>query len=221
MKIKIVFLPQGIRKWYVNLISPATEFFIKHGINPNFFTTVGLIVSAIATYALARGKLVLGGVLVLVAGTFDILDGSVARATNRVTKFGALYDSTMDRYGEVMIFFGLAYYFIFYHNDWIIAGINLPLLAALAVSLALGGAIMTSYVRARAEGLGLECKVGVMQRPERLVLLGFGAIIHKYALVVTLILIAILSNLTAIQRLYHVYRTEKGEKLTGGTKGES
>ena len=207
MKKNINFLPDWIRNWYINLISPATDFFIKHGVNPNFFTTVGLIISAIATYVLAIGSLRFGGALVLLAGTFDILDGRVARATNRVTKFGALYDSTLDRYGEVMIFFGLAYYFS--QNVLIIAGLDWSTLAVVSVSMALGGSIMTSYVRARAEGLGLECKVGIMQRAERLVYLGFGAVFHKYTLVLALIVIAILANFTAIQRLHYVWKTEK------------
>jgi len=209
VKKKIEFLPESLRDWYLNLITPATDFFIKHGVNPNFFTTVGLIISAIATYVLATGHLRWGGVLILLGGTFDILDGRVARATDRVTKFGALYDSTLDRYSEVMLFFGLAYYFTFFEKEWFLVGINIPLLAVLAVSIALGGSVMTSYVRARAEGLGLECKVGIMQRSERVVYLGFGAIIHKYTLVLALILIAVLANVTAIQRLYHVWKTEK------------
>jgi len=209
VKKKIEFLPESLRDWYLNLITPATDFFIKHGVNPNFFTTVGLIISAIATYILATGYLRWGGVLILLGGTFDILDGRVARATHRVTKFGALYDSTLDRYSEVMLFFGLAYYFTFFEKEWFLLGINIPLLAVLAVSVALGGSVMTSYVRARAEGLGLECKVGIMQRSERVVYLGFGAIIHKYTLVLALILIAVLANVTAIQRLYHVWKTEK------------
>ena len=207
MNKKIEFLPDWIRNWYINLISPATDFFIKHGVNPNFFTTIGLLVSILAAYVLAIGYLRLGGALLLLAGTFDILDGRVARATDRETKFGALYDSTLDRYSEVTIFFGLAYYFS--QNELIILGMDWYTLAVLAVSMALGGSIMTSYVRARAEGLGLECKVGIMQRAERLVYLGFGAVFHKYTLILALILIAILANVTAIQRLYHVWKSEK------------
>lgn len=207
MKIKIDFLPDWLRDWFLKLISPIINFFIKRGVNPNFFTTVGLIIAIIATYIYATGFLRFGGVLLLSGGMFDILDGKVARATNRATKFGALYDSTLDRYGEVMVFFGLAYYFT--NNEFIIADINFAPLVVIAISVAIGGSIMTSYVRARAEGLGLECSVGIMQRPERIVYLGFGSIIHEYTLVFVIVLIAILANITAIQRLYHVWQTEK------------
>ena len=208
MKKKIEFLPIGIQNWYRNLISPATNFFIKHGVNPNFFTTVGLLVSILTTYVFAKGYLRLGGVLILLGGTFDIVDGSVARATKRETKFGALYDSTLDRYSEVIIFLGLAYYFNFVEGELIFAGNDISLFIVFTIFVALGGSIMTSYIRARAEGLGLECKVGAMQRPERIVYLGFGAIFHKYTLILALILIAVLSNATAIHRLYHVWKKE-------------
>lgn len=144
--------------------------------------------------------------MILIAGLFDILDGRVARATNRVTKFGALYDSTLDRYGEVLIFFGLAYYFS--RSELMLWGFDWSTLVILSVSMALGGSVMTSYVRARAEGLGLECKVGIMQRSDRLVYLGIGALFFKFTLVLALILIAIMANITAIQRLYHVWKTE-------------
>lgn len=210
MKEKINFLPDGIRNWYINLISPATEFFIRMGVNPNFFTTIGLLISILAAYFLAVGYLRLGGAFILLAGTFDILDGKVARATNRVTKFGALYDSTMDRYGEVMIFFGLAYHFS--QSPLNFLGIDWSTLIVVSVSVAIGGSVMTSYVRARAEGLGLECKVGVMQRPERFVYLGFGAVFHKITLIFAIFLIAILANVTVIQRLYHIWKTEKNKQ---------
>jgi CDP-diacylglycerol---glycerol-3-phosphate 3-phosphatidyltransferase len=211
VKQKVNFLPDWIRNWYINLISPAVNFFIKRGVNPNFFTTLGLLLSVVTTYFLASGYIRLGGALILLSGTFDMIDGKVARATNRVTKFGALYDSTLDRYSEVMIFLGLAYYFVYKAEPWIMGGMDLSMLATLAVSAALGGSIMTSYVRARAEGLGLECKVGIMQRPERVVYLGFGAFFHKYTLLLALILIAVLANFTAVQRLYYIWKNEKKE----------
>ncbi|MDZ7341080.1 MAG: CDP-alcohol phosphatidyltransferase family protein [candidate division KSB1 bacterium] len=207
MKIKIVFLPDWLKNFYLRLIFPVINFFIKRNLNPNHFTTLGLVISIISAYFFAIGKLWLAGVLMLLAGTFDIIDGKVARATNRVTKFGALYDSTLDRYAEVMIFFGLAYYFV--HSNWTSGNFEVSVLGAVAVCIALGGAVMTSYVRARAEGLGLECKVGVMQRPERIVLIAFGAIFHKVALLVALLIVAIFANVTAIQRLYHIWRTER------------
>lgn len=219
MKLKIVFLPDWIKNLYIRIITPVIDFFIKRRLNPNHFTTLSLILSIIAAYLFAIGSLKIAGVIMIIAGTFDIIDGKVARATNRVTKFGALYDSTLDRYAEVLIFFGLAYYFMNNHwstgsvnlsfLNWTIHDINLSLISTIAVCMALGGSVMTSYVRARAEGLGLECKVGVMQRPERIVLVAFGAIFHRTVLVIALVIVAIFSNLTAIQRLYHIWLTDK------------
>jgi len=210
LKLKIVFLPECIKNLYVRIITPVIDFLIKRRLNPNHFTTIGLVLSIIAAYFFGIGLLRAAGIIMIISGTFDIIDGRVARASNRVTRFGALYDSTLDRYGEVTIFFGLAYYFV--NNPWAVDGINLSLITTIAVCVALGGSVMTSYVRARAEGLGLECKVGVMQRPERIVLIAFGAIFHKVTLVIAIIIVAIFANITALQRLYHVWVTDKQKR---------
>jgi len=118
-----------------------------------------------------------------------------------VTQFGALLDSTLDRFSEVVMFFGFCFYFIL--QDMFVTSI--------VVCVGLGGALMVSYVRARSEGMGLECKVGLMQRPERIVYLGFGSIFsalfgYVEVIVVVLWVVAILANLTVAQRLYHVWR---------------
>ncbi|MFZ5519542.1 MAG: CDP-alcohol phosphatidyltransferase family protein [Candidatus Zhuqueibacterota bacterium] len=202
-----MLVPERVRTTFLKIIAPVINFFIKRRLNPNHFTTIGLIVSIFAAYLFGSGRLRWGGLVMLIGGLFDVIDGRVARATNRVTKFGALYDSTLDRYSEVMIFFGLAYYFV--TVPWQSGDINVSLIAAIAVSVAIGGSIMTSYVRARAEGLGLECKVGVMQRTERVLFISLGALIHNVALVVAIFLVAIFSNITAIQRVYHVWLTER------------
>lgn len=205
--LKINILPDNIKNWYLRLITPVVDFLIGLELNPNFLTTVGFAVTIVAGFCFAAGELRVAGILVLLSGTFDIIDGKVARATNRVTKFGALYDSTLDRYAEVIMFFGMAYYFV--KGEWFITSV--------AVSFAIGGSIMVSYVRARAEALGFQCKVGIMQRPERIVYIGFGALIHIYTLIFAIMLIAVFANVTAIQRVYHVWREEngrKGEKLT-------
>jgi len=199
---KINILPDWLKNFYLNILTPVVKFFIAHDLNPNLFTTVGFLVSLASAYFFGIGELVIAGILVLLSGTFDIIDGRVARATNRVTKFGALYDSTLDRYAEVVMFFGLAYFFVAQDFVW----------RSVAVSIALGGSMMVSYVRARAEGLGFDCKVGIMQRPERIVLIGFGAIIHEYALMIAVVAIAVLANFTAAQRLYHVWSTENNRK---------
>lgn len=205
LAIKVNILPEGVKNWYLNLITPVVNFFIAHSLNPNWFTTAGFILSVVTAVVFAFGKLPLAGALILLAGTFDIVDGRVARATNRVTKFGALYDSALDRYAEVFVFFGVAYHFVDLGYLW----------RSVAVCIALGGSMMVSYIRARAEGLDLECKVGIMQRPERIVLLGLGSIstlFYYYALDVAIWIIAVLANFTAIQRLYHVWAVENGRR---------
>ena len=204
-KWKINVLPDGIKNWYLSLINPVVEFFVRLKLNPNFFTTIGFIVTIGAAVLFALGHLTIAGWIILLAGTFDIIDGKVARATKRVTKFGALYDSTLDRYSEVIMFFGMAFYFI--KLDMFITSI--------AVSFALGGSVMVSYVRARAEALGLQCKVGIMQRPERVVYIGFGAILsifHIGTFIFAILLIAVFANITAVQRVYHIWLSENGKK---------
>ncbi len=210
LSLKVNILPDGVKNWYLNLITPIVNFFITRAVNPNLFTTLGFLVSMISAALFVMGYPRWGGALVLLSGTFDIMDGKVARATNQVTKFGALYDSTLDRYAEVVVFFGLAYFFDRGHIDFLKElDSRWRMVAVIAVSVALGGSMMVSYVRARAEGLGLQCKVGIMQRPERIVLLGLGALIHEIVLLIAVGLIAVLSNFTAFQRLVHVRNEER------------
>ncbi len=209
MKTKINFLPDWIKFSFLRLIAPVIDFFVKRRLNPNHFTTVGLILSIPAAYFFGSGRLRLAAMIMLLGGLFDVIDGQVARATNRVTKFGALYDSTLDRYSELIIFFGLAYYFI--TSEWEMFGLNISLITAVAICVTIGGSVMTSYVRARAEGLGFECKVGMMQRPERVLVIAIGALIHQSVLVIAIITVAIFSNITAIQRLFYVWSIERGK----------
>ncbi|MBC8185970.1 CDP-alcohol phosphatidyltransferase family protein [candidate division KSB1 bacterium] len=210
MKRKFIFIPGWILNGFITLLIPTIDFFVKRRLNPNHLTTVGLILSLPTAYLFATGFLRTGGFLMLIGGVFDIIDGKVARATNRITKFGALYDSTLDRYSELMILFGLAYYFV--TSGWRIGEFNFSLITAVVVSMAIGGSVMTSYVRARSEGLGLKCKVGMMQRPDRVVWIGFGALFHEYALVAAIIIVAVFSNITALQRLYTVWKSENIKK---------
>ncbi|MFQ5638166.1 MAG: CDP-alcohol phosphatidyltransferase family protein [bacterium] len=210
---KINVLPDGVKNWYLRLITPIVEFFVSLELNPNFLTTIGFILTIGAAVLFAYGELTAAGAIVLLAGTFDIIDGKVARATKRETKFGALYDSTLDRYSEVIMFFGMAFYFI--EADMYKTSI--------ALSFALGGSVMVSYVRARAEALGFQCKVGIMQRPERVVYIGVGAIlsfIHEATLILAIALIALFANVTAIQRVYHIWVEENGKKKEKLSKEE-
>lgn len=193
---------ENIKSGFIGLLEPIGSFLIRMEINPNALTTMGFGISIFAGYFFAIGALRLGAVLVLVSGIFDILDGKLARGSNRVTRFGALYDSTLDRYAEIFIFLGIAYYFI--TEDMV--------LTSLVSLIVLAGSLMVSYVRARAEGLDFSCKVGIMQRPERIVTLGVTALIHEYALIFGLFFLAIMANFTAIQRIRHIWIQENGKK---------
>jgi CDP-diacylglycerol--glycerol-3-phosphate 3-phosphatidyltransferase len=165
----------------------------KAGISPNVITTVGLLIAFAVAWVLATGHFFLGGFLVLVSGAFDMLDGAVARITGRTTKFGALLDSSFDRFSEAALFLGLLAY---YADKGAFQEI-------LLIGAALVGSVMTSYVRARAEGLGLKCEVGIFTRPERVILLAIGLIFNQ--MLVILWIIAVLSNLIALQRLGYVW----------------
>jgi len=190
-------IPQWFKDLCLRILAPLIAVFKHYNLDPNLLTLLSLGFSMVSAFVLAAGNLRLGGILVLVSGTFDILDGAVARATNRVSKFGALFDSSLDRYAELVVYFGIASYYFqqgYDYRDGIF----------IIIALATAGSLMVSYVRARAEGLGFECKVGMMQRPERIVLLGSGAIIHPAVLGSFLFLIAVLANLTAVQRLRHI-----------------
>lgn len=203
-------LSKGVQTWYLNLIEPMVKFFIRLEINPNHFTTFGLIIQIIAVYYLAAGNFLISGIFIWISGTSDIIDGKIARSRKVGTKFGALYDSTLDRYAEFAIYFGFGFFFI-KNEDY---------LFSIVTFIALGGSLMTSYIRARSESLNLFCKVGMMQRPERIVYLGGASIISSislFALVpikIVLIMVAVLSNITAVQRLKHIYDlTDKGREL--------
>jgi CDP-diacylglycerol--glycerol-3-phosphate 3-phosphatidyltransferase len=195
-------LPKSIQKWFLRIVDPVIEFVVHFNVHPNFFTVLGLIVSIIGAYFFAKHNLRVGAIYILLGGLCDIIDGKVARKTGLSTKFGALFDSSLDRYSEVFMFLGVAMHFV---------KMDYPS-TSIMVFLGLGGSMMVSYVRARAEGLGYACKVGIMQRPERIVYICAGALIHEYILMVVVWMIAILANFTALQRIYHVWNLERMEK---------
>jgi CDP-diacylglycerol--glycerol-3-phosphate 3-phosphatidyltransferase len=168
------------------------ELVAKTGISPNIVTALGLLVALVTAWVLSTGHFFLGGFLVLVSGAFDMLDGAVARISGKSTRFGAILDSTFDRLSEAALFLGLLAY---YANQGSFQEIVL-------VGAALVGSMLTSYVRARAEGLGLKCEVGFFTRPERVILLAIGLILNQ--MLVILWIIAVLSNLVAWQRLFYV-----------------
>lgn len=192
-------IPSALIDGYARAVSPFIRLLTRWDMHPNTFTVYGLIVSAVASVFMATGSFRLAALLVLVAGFFDTIDGKLARHSGKVSKFGAVLDSTLDRYSEALILFGMAYFFV--RQD--------RYLTTVAVAVALGGSLMVSYVRARAEGLGFECKVGILQRPERLILIAAGGLIHPTALIVSVWIIAVLSNVTVFIRLLHVRDEER------------
>lgn len=199
------------------IITPVIKGMIRIGFTPNLVTTIGFVLNIAATIMLlyAAGEMtestsIVGwsGAVILFAGLFDMMDGRLARIGNMSSMFGALWDSTLDRYSELFTLFGIAMYLIL--NSWVTGGV--------LTFLAMVGSVMVSYVRARAEGLGIECKVGLMQRPERVVLTSLGAILcgifdNLWCLVVPIVIIAILANITAFWRICHCYKVlNKSEK---------
>ena len=180
------------------ITSPIIQVIDKSKVTPDILTWIGLLINIAAGVIIAYNHLVIGGVLVLVSGLIDILDGALARATNRTTRFGALLDSTFDRLSEAAIFVGLVVLYI---------GKGEVLMPTL-VSLAMVGSFLTSYVRARAEGLGLDCQIGLFTRAERVIILVLGLVFSRFLLVAVVILVAF-SFVTVGQRMVYVWTNTK------------
>ena len=166
-------------------------------IHPNVLTFLGLVINVVAAVLLARGQFVSAGLVIIGAGLFDMVDGRVARETNRVTRFGGFFDSVLDRYSDLGLLMGLLVWY---------GSINLPGYVVLT-AVAMTASVMISYTRARAENSIPTCKVGFMERPERVVLLIIGALFDKMAPV--LWVIAVLGNLTVIHRMVFTWQEAK------------
>ena len=173
------------------------------GLSPNALTLIGFGAMCLIGLVLAGGYLALGGALIIAAGIFDALDGTLARLTNRVSKFGAFLDSTTDRFAEGAIFLGIMFWYMQHGMTFVAYLTYLPLL----------GSLMVSYARARAEGIGVECKEGMMTRFERITLLVIGllltAVFGDTPILLVLALLAVFTNLTAVQRMWLVYRATR------------
>ncbi len=218
---------ENLQKIIYKIINPFVRLLIKAGFTPNIVTTIGFILNiGVAIIFITgaeegnRGDLSYvgwAGALILFAGLFDMLDGQVARLGNMSSPYGALFDSVLDRYSELFVFLGICYYLIAHHY----------FLSSLFAFIALIGSIMVSYTRARSEGLGIENKVGIMQRPERVVLMGVSALAcgitahfiggdYKYFIprikyhvfetmsvfTIPITIMAVLTNITALKRLF-------------------
>ncbi len=218
---------EKVKSTSYNMLNPLIGLLEKTGITPNQITTIGFFLNVLSSVILIVGAeqgnrgdyryIAWFGVSLLFAGVFDMLDGQLARRLNKMTRFGALFDSVIDRYSELIMFFGISYYLVSYHY----------FLSSVFAFVAMIGSIMVSYVRARAEGLNVECKVGLMQRPERILTLGISAIVYglvthfvgnfKFEVeylpfslfenisifTIPILVMAVLTNMTAVRRLLH------------------
>jgi CDP-diacylglycerol--glycerol-3-phosphate 3-phosphatidyltransferase len=194
-------LSDVVRKYSRIFLEPLARFISRTGISPNVITVIGFLLMVGVAYVLARGYLVLGGLLIIAAALFDAIDGTLARMMGRTSRFGAFLDSTLDRFSEAIIFLGLFIYLIGQDQK-----IELILIYATVV-----GSMMVSYARARAEGIGVPLKDGLFTRFERIFILVVGLLFNQLTL--ALWVLAIFTNFTAIQRMYLVWR------ITGGEEG--
>lgn len=195
-------LPRKLIDFVLDLADNVANIFVSLKISPNSLSVFALVLGFGAGLLYFSSKPLWAGIVIIFCGLFDILDGKVAVKANQKSMFGAIFDSTLDRYSEFFIYLGLAYYF---RNHWALWLLFFTFL----------GSSMVSYTRARAEGLGIVCKVGVMQRAERMVLLAFASIIgvafsvFDPAMIGALMVIAVVSNITALQRTFYVKKVEK------------
>jgi CDP-diacylglycerol--glycerol-3-phosphate 3-phosphatidyltransferase len=192
-------LPDRVKRVYLRLIEPVAEWLVRHDVQPNTITTIGTLCSVIGGIIYGTGHIRTGGWFLGLTALFDVLDGMVARRTNRSSLFGAFYDSTLDRVADGFVLGGLAVFFST-RPGWQ----GTPMVAVCV--LALIGAFVTSYTRARAEALGIDAKVGLLQRPERVVLLSapqafFGLALDGLVLIGIIVLLAITAWVTALQRV--------------------
>ena len=176
------------------IIDPLSRFLAWAGLSPNTLTLVGFLLNIGVAYILSTGSFFWGGIAALAAGCFDGLDGALARQLDRVSKFGAFLDSTIDRYSEAVVLLGLLVYYTR-------AGAFTSIILIYATIV---GSLLVSYARARAEGIGVECKEGLLTRIERLLVLIFFLLIDQME--IGLWVLALLANITALQRIFVVWR---------------
>lgn len=196
---------QTLRKGLArNITGPFVRWLARTPITPNALTVISLLVTAVAAGLVVADHLLIAGVVMLFASSFDILDGALARSTGRVTRFGAALDSTLDRAAEGLMMVGIMVMYARQQGEAEVAIVGAALVASLLVS----------YVRARAEGLGLDCQVGIFTRPERVVILALGLMLGRFdhVLIGAIMIILVLSSITVGQRLYQVWKMTRTEK---------
>lgn len=195
----------ALERPYYAIVRPPVNALIRAGVRPNTITTIGTLFVLVSGVVYGLGHVRWGGALLLMSGLLDTLDGQVARGSAQTTRFGAFYDSTLDRVGDGATFIGIGAFLltapdVAYRN-----------LAVILCMIAILGSLLVSYARARAEGLGLDCKVGIAQRAERILLVGFASLLagagpHALLLESIVALLALASLITVVQRFVYVYQ---------------
>jgi CDP-diacylglycerol--glycerol-3-phosphate 3-phosphatidyltransferase len=189
-------LPDIRRNLAYRITSPLVRILSKSGIAPNTLTLTNLALNIVAAYVIATGHFLLGGVLVLVSGLFDLLDGALARFTKQTTKFGAVLDSTVDRISEAATLCGLLIWYVIQKATVLI------------------GSFLVSYIRARAEGVGWQCQVGLFTRAERVIVLAVGLLVNRilvHGVFVALCVLAVFVFITVVQRLIYLWKQARIE----------
>ncbi len=202
---------KAVERRLVAILSPVINWMVRRRVHPNALSTTGFLVTMSSAFAFGYNHIRTAGALILLGGIFDLFDGRVARATGLASRFGAFYDSTLDRISEIAVYVGLLSLYNTYHPQLGDVG------TIYAIMLAMAGSLMISYTRARAQGLGIDCKVGLMQRGERVIMIGLAALLFGgeesgLALRVVIIAVAILATLTAIHRIIWVYQHTREPK---------
>ena len=195
-----------LRLWFKWVLDPLGGFFNRLGLTPNMMTMLGLLGNTIGAYFLARGEMLTGGIFVLLMTPIDALDGTMARLRGESSDFGAFVDSVSDRYSELIIYGGLLYHFLTLGDP----------LGGMLVFGAAAGSVLVSYVKARAEGLGYEAKVGLLTRAERYIVLAPSLVFNQ--LYIGLGIIALFANITALQRIWYVRRHAHERMRSGNSK---
>ena len=210
---------ESLRGIVYRILDPLTDWMVRSRMHPNALTTIGFFVTCFAALMFHQHHVRTAGLFVLLGGMFDIFDGRVARLSGLGSKFGAFYDSTLDRISETVVFLGL----LSLYNDYRLELGDVGMIYL--IMLAMAGSQMISYTRARAEAMGIDCRVGLMPRAERIVLLGtsalfFGESWDGLVLKGVILVLAVLTNLTAFQRIVWVWKHARGVPLEEQKKYE-
>lgn len=209
----LVAVWNAIKDGYLRVIAPVADLLVRHRVSPNHITTFGTICTIVAGGIFASGHIRTAGWFMGITALFDVLDGTVARRTGRSTTFGAFYDSTLDRVADGFVLGGIAMFYA------INAVHRSPVMLAITIA-GLIATFLTSYTRARAESLGLDAKVGIMQRPERVALLSapqafFGLALDGWVLAGIVTLLSVTAWITAVQRILFVYNVTRATEVAG------